>query len=150
MTDIKSGPGNEPTRVLSCEQPDCDGSCMNRTPPVVDYLVSIGAMCPKCGHGTRVTSKRWARCKQCGERVPRDPFGGAGSAYGRRAVCHRRAFLERRVGEIEDIILVLLGENAHQLVAGFIRYDEAARRIMAARKAAAADALAAYDAARKP
>ena len=30
-----------------------------------------GAMCPKCGHGTRVTSKRWAKCKKCGEKVER-------------------------------------------------------------------------------
>ena len=34
-------------------------------------LMGSGAMCPKCCHGTRVTSKRWARCKKCGERVPR-------------------------------------------------------------------------------
>ena len=27
-------------------------------------LMVMGAMCPKCGHGTRVTSKRWARCKK--------------------------------------------------------------------------------------
>lgn len=38
---------------------------------VVALLVQMGAMCPKCGHGTRVTSKRWARCKKCGERVGR-------------------------------------------------------------------------------
>jgi uncharacterized protein (DUF983 family) len=37
----------------------------------VGCLVYIGAMCPKCGHGTRVTSKRWAKCKKCGERVER-------------------------------------------------------------------------------
>ena len=34
-------------------------------------LVYKGAMCPKCGHATRVTSKRWAKCKKCGERVER-------------------------------------------------------------------------------
>jgi tRNA(Ile2) C34 agmatinyltransferase TiaS len=34
-------------------------------------LALMGAMCPKCGHGTRVTSKRWAKCKKCGERVER-------------------------------------------------------------------------------
>lgn len=34
-------------------------------------LMGSGAMCPKCCHGTRVTSKRWARCKKCGERVAR-------------------------------------------------------------------------------
>jgi hypothetical protein len=38
---------------------------------VFGLLVASGAMCPKCGFGTRVTSKRWARCKQCGERVER-------------------------------------------------------------------------------
>lgn len=35
------------------------------------YLLFTGAMCPKCQYGTRVTSKRWARCKKCGERVAR-------------------------------------------------------------------------------
>ena len=34
-------------------------------------LMASGAMCPKCGFGTRVTSKRWAHCKKCGERVER-------------------------------------------------------------------------------
>jgi len=37
----------------------------------VNLLVLKGAMCPKCGHGTRVTSKRWAKCKKCGERCER-------------------------------------------------------------------------------
>lgn len=37
----------------------------------VTLLVAMGAACPKCGHGTRVTSKRWAKCKHCGERVQR-------------------------------------------------------------------------------
>lgn len=32
-------------------------------------LLHEGAMCPKCGFGTKKTSKRWARCKRCGERV---------------------------------------------------------------------------------
>lgn len=36
-----------------------------------DILFIIGAICPKCGYGTRRTSKRWARCKKCGERVER-------------------------------------------------------------------------------
>ena len=35
-------------------------------------LMAQGAMCPKCGHGTSVTSKRWAKCKSCGERVRRN------------------------------------------------------------------------------
>lgn len=37
----------------------------------VELLFYTGAMCPKCGYGTRATSKRWARCKKCGERVER-------------------------------------------------------------------------------
>jgi predicted Zn-ribbon and HTH transcriptional regulator len=39
---------------------------------MVRLLLHIGAMCPKCGFGTRRTSKRWARCKKCGERVRRE------------------------------------------------------------------------------
>lgn len=35
-------------------------------------LLHDGAMCPKCGYGTRNTSKNWARCKKCGERVARN------------------------------------------------------------------------------
>ena len=38
---------------------------------VLGVLLYLGAMCPKCGHGTKVTSKRWAKCKRCGERVER-------------------------------------------------------------------------------
>jgi hypothetical protein len=40
---------------------------------VLSLLCHMGAVCPKCGYGTRVTSKRWARCKRegCGERVER-------------------------------------------------------------------------------
>jgi len=38
---------------------------------VLGLLAASGAMCPKCGHGTRATSKKWARCKKCGERVER-------------------------------------------------------------------------------
>jgi uncharacterized protein (DUF983 family) len=37
----------------------------------VGLLCATGALCPKCGWGTRRTSKRWARCKKCGERVAR-------------------------------------------------------------------------------
>lgn len=37
----------------------------------IAVLAAIGAICPKCGSGTRKTSKRWARCKKCNERVPR-------------------------------------------------------------------------------
>jgi uncharacterized protein (DUF983 family) len=42
---------------------------------VLGFLLRDGAMCPACGHGTLVTSKRWARCKRCNERVQRK--GGA-------------------------------------------------------------------------
>ena len=40
----------------------------------VGILVGMGAMCPDCGHGTRVTSRHWARCKKCGKRVARVPL----------------------------------------------------------------------------
>ena len=38
---------------------------------VLGIMIYKGDMCHKCGHATRVTSKRWARCKKCGERVER-------------------------------------------------------------------------------
>ena len=38
---------------------------------MVAMLLHDGAMCHKCGYGTRVTSKRWAKCKRCGERWQR-------------------------------------------------------------------------------
>jgi hypothetical protein len=38
---------------------------------MVALLFHTGAMCPKCSYGTRRTSKRWAKCKKCGERVER-------------------------------------------------------------------------------
>lgn len=37
----------------------------------VALLFHTGALCPKCNFGTRVTSKRWSKCKKCGERVER-------------------------------------------------------------------------------
>lgn len=37
----------------------------------VGVLLHKGAMCPVCFYGTRATSKRWAKCKKCGERVER-------------------------------------------------------------------------------
>jgi uncharacterized protein (DUF983 family) len=43
---------------------------------IVGFLLRTGAMCPACGHGTRATSKRWARCKGCGERVRRGANAG--------------------------------------------------------------------------
>jgi len=36
---------------------------------MITMLIVSGAMCHKCGYGTKKTSKRWARCKRCGERV---------------------------------------------------------------------------------
>lgn len=39
---------------------------------VVGLLMASGSLCPKCGYGTRATSKRWAKCKKCGHaRIPR-------------------------------------------------------------------------------
>lgn len=37
----------------------------------VGLLYFTGALCPKCHFGTRATSKRWRKCKRCGERVER-------------------------------------------------------------------------------
>lgn len=37
-------------------------------------LLGSGAQCRRCGYGTRATSKNWARCKRCGERVRRIPM----------------------------------------------------------------------------
>lgn len=41
---------------------------------LISLLVHCGSLCPKCGFGTRATSKRWARCKYCGARVERKPL----------------------------------------------------------------------------
>jgi len=38
---------------------------------VIALMIHSGGMCPKCGHGTRATSRKWAKCKKCGERVER-------------------------------------------------------------------------------
>ncbi len=38
---------------------------------VLAALAHMGAVCPKCGYGTRVKSKKWSECKRCGERVER-------------------------------------------------------------------------------
>lgn len=42
---------------------------------LIGLLMMSGAMCPKCGFGTRKTSKRWRRCKResCGERLRLEP-----------------------------------------------------------------------------
>jgi len=41
----------------------------------VAMALAEGVMCPRCGYGTRRTSKRWARCKKCGHRVERRTLG---------------------------------------------------------------------------
>lgn len=41
---------------------------------LIALLTTSGAMCPKCGFGTRKTSKNWRRCKRCGERVKDIPI----------------------------------------------------------------------------
>lgn len=38
---------------------------------MIALLLADGSMCPSCGYATRTTSRRWARCKRCGERVAR-------------------------------------------------------------------------------
>lgn len=47
---------------------------------VVALLLQSGAMCEQCGFGTRVTSKRWARCKRCGHRNRRMSMTDAADA----------------------------------------------------------------------
>jgi len=37
----------------------------------VGLLAYTGALCHKCGFGTRAVSKKWRKCKKCGERVER-------------------------------------------------------------------------------
>lgn len=34
-------------------------------------LAYTGAICPKCGFGTRAVSKKWRKCKRCGVKVER-------------------------------------------------------------------------------
>lgn len=47
-------------------------------------LMGSGALCPKCGFGTKATSKRWARCKKCGTRVSRRDIDEVGDTIKRR------------------------------------------------------------------
>lgn len=51
------------------------------TLPGISYVTLLlllsGSLCPKCQYGTRVTSKRWAKCKRCGERIPRKTMDDA-------------------------------------------------------------------------
>ncbi len=39
---------------------------------VLSELARAGALCPRCGHGTRAKSRLWAECPKCGERVWRE------------------------------------------------------------------------------
>lgn len=48
--------------------------CLADKPNMVNFVALLmvsGAACPKCGYGTRKTSKNWRRCKrpECGERI---------------------------------------------------------------------------------
>ena len=48
--------------------------CIADKPNLINLFALLmidGAMCPKCGYGTRKTSKNWRRCKrpECGERI---------------------------------------------------------------------------------
>lgn len=58
---------------------------------VVTLLMGSGAMCPECGHGTRVTSKRWAKCKKCGTRVRREKMQSVAEKLGRDATARMDA-----------------------------------------------------------
>jgi hypothetical protein len=61
---------------------------------LVALLMISGAMCQKCGYGTRKTSKNWRRRKrpECGERIRMVPATkenvGAANAAIREAVEH--------------------------------------------------------------
>lgn len=46
-------------------------SFTDHLPELFSLLMLWGDMCPKCGYGTRKTSKNWRRCKRetCGERI---------------------------------------------------------------------------------
>ena len=37
----------------------------------IGLLVYQGSICPQCGYGTRVKSKKWCECKKCGAKVER-------------------------------------------------------------------------------
>ncbi len=38
---------------------------------IFSLLLYMGAMCPRCGYGTRVVNKKWCRCKKCGKKIER-------------------------------------------------------------------------------
>jgi hypothetical protein len=62
---------------------------------VFGVLLANGAMCPKCGYGTRVTSKKWARCKKCGERVERVDIGEESNGFKNRVELLKSEHAER-------------------------------------------------------
>lgn len=49
-------------------------------------LMLSGAQCGKCGFGTRKTSKNWARCKRCNERVPIRSMADAQAELDKRVI----------------------------------------------------------------
>jgi diketogulonate reductase-like aldo/keto reductase len=51
-------------------------------------LMLTGAACPKCGYGTRKTSKNWRRCKResCGERIQMVEATQEGIAQGAKMI----------------------------------------------------------------
>lgn len=38
---------------------------------VLAILLRGGDICAKCGHATRVVSRKWKRCQKCGARIER-------------------------------------------------------------------------------
>jgi tRNA(Ile2) C34 agmatinyltransferase TiaS len=38
---------------------------------VLGMLLYQGAMCPRCGHGTRAAGKKWRKCPKCGRKFLR-------------------------------------------------------------------------------
>jgi len=54
---------------------------------VVSLFYGSGSLCPDCGYGTRVTSKRWCACKRCDRtRIPRRSMEDCASAIRKASV----------------------------------------------------------------
>jgi hypothetical protein len=68
---------------------------------VLGLLFGQGAMCAKCGYGTRATSKNWARCKKCGHRNRRRTIEEA-SALMDQAIAETEAKLAAAEGAHHD------------------------------------------------
>lgn len=65
--------------------------CLGDKENMMDFiglLMVQGAMCPKCGYGTRKTSKNWRRCKrpECGERIHMVPATKENAAAANAAI----------------------------------------------------------------